>query len=309
MTGRLLDIKRLCVHDGPGIRTTIFLKGCPLRCRWCHNPESISPEPEIGFLKRKCIGCGRCAGVCPTGAHVFLNGEHVLNHDACTACGNCVEACLPGALEYYGREISPAEAAAAVLEDTTFYATSGGGCTISGGEPLWQPQFCAEVFRLLRAEGIHCALDTSGAVRWQSFEAVLPYTDLFLYDVKHTDDRLHREHTGSPAHGILNNLKHLSQHGVPIEVRIPVIPDFNADEPSLSTIGQLLSGLPNIVGVRLLPYHLARSKYEAVGRPDTMPDILPPGADALGGAVGLLQALGLVATTAALGPGPSGPRI
>ena len=293
MKGRLLSIERMCVHDGPGIRTTIYLKGCPLRCRWCHNPESISPEPEIGFSRSKCIGCGKCAEVCPTGAHVFADGAHLFNRELCTACGKCVEACLPGALEYYGREMSAEEAVAAALEDRTFYATSGGGCTISGGEPLVQAPFCAEVFHLLRHEDIHCALDTSGAVPWESFETVLPCTDMFLYDVKHTDDRLHREHTGSSNRELLDNLKRLSECGVPIEIRIPTIPGFNADERSMAAMGEWLSGLPYIVGVRLLPYHLARSKYETVGRPDTMPDVPPPAAAAMADAVAILQGYGL----------------
>jgi len=153
---------------------------------------------------------------------------------------------------------------------------SGGGCTISGGEPLLQAEFCAEVFKRLRNEGIHCAIDTSGAVKWESFKTILPYTDMFLYDVKHTNDKLHREHTGGSNRGILDNLKRLSECGVPIEIRIPTIPGFNADEESLAAIGELLSGLSNIAGVRLLPYHLARSKYETVGHPDTMPHVDPP---------------------------------
>jgi glycyl-radical enzyme activating protein len=293
MKGRVLAIERLCVHDGPGIRTTVFLKGCPLHCRWCHNPESISPEPEIGFSKRKCVACGKCAEVCPTGAHVFRDGTHLLNRELCTACGKCVQACLPGALEYHGKEIAAEEATAAVLEDRTFYTTSEGGCTISGGEPLWQAEYCAEVFERLRDEGVHCAIDTSGAVEWESFEAVLPFTDMFLYDVKHTDDRLHCEHTGSPSRRILDNLRRLSDCGVPIEIRIPTIPGFNADERSMAAIGELLSGLPNIVGVRLLPYHLARSKYEKIGRPDTMPHVPPPDAATMAAAAAILRQCGL----------------
>jgi len=293
MKGRVLEIERMCVHDGPGIRTTIFLKGCPLHCRWCHNPESISPGPEIGFSMGECTACGKCAEVCPTGAHVLRDGAHRLNYELCTACGECVAACLPGALEYHGREMPAEEAAAAVLEDRTFYANSGGGCTISGGEPLRQAEFCAEVFDVLRNEGIHCAVDTSGAVEWESFRAVLPYADMFLYDVKHTDDRLHCEHTGSPSRRILDNLRRLSEIGVPIEIRIPTIPGFNADEQSMAAMGKLLSGLPNIVGVRLLPYHLARSKYEKVGRPDTMPHVAPPDADTMAGAAAILRECGL----------------
>lgn len=293
MDGLILDVKRMAVHDGPGIRTTIFLKGCPLSCRWCHNPESVSSAPEIGLLIRKCVGCRRCTEVCPTGAHTFSDGSHHLDRSRCTACGKCVDACLPGALERYGTQMSPQAAAAAVLEDRTFYATSGGGCTLSGGEPLIQPQFCAEVLQLLRAEGIHCAVDTSGAVAWTDFEAVLPHTDLFLYDLKHADDALHREHTGAPNAAILDNLRRLSRCNVPIEIRIPTVPGFNADEASMQAMGGFLADLPNITGVRLLPYHLARSKYEAVGHPDTMPDVAPPDTAAMQRLAEVLQRFGL----------------
>lgn len=298
MSARLLNIERMAVHDGPGIRTTLFLKGCSLACRWCHNPESVSPEPELGLLKKRCIGCGTCAEVCPTGAHVFDDGTHVLNHELCTACGRCVDACLSNALERYGREVSAEEAARAVLEDRTFYTQSGGGCTISGGEPLLQAPFCAELFALLHAKRVHCAIDTSGAAPWKSFETVLPHTDLFLYDVKHTDDRLHREHTGGPVHGILANLERLAARGVPIEVRIPMIPGFNADEGSMAGIGRLLSTLPNIVCVRLLPYHLARLKYETVGHADTMPHVAPPSAAAVAEAAATLRRSGLATVIA-----------
>lgn len=293
MTGRLLEITRMSVHDGPGIRTTLFLKGCPLSCRWCHNPESISPEPEIGLHANKCLGCRECAEVCPTGAHGFSGGVHRLDHALCTACGACVEACLPGALEVYGRDITAEQAAAAVLEDRDFYMASGGGCTISGGEPLWQADFCAEVFRLLRAEGVHCAIDTSGAVPWECFETLLPHTDLFLYDVKHVDDRLHREHTGCTDRDVLANLRRLSECGIPIEIRIPTIPGFNADAVSMDAMGRLLADLPNIVGVRLLPYHLARSKYETVGHRDTMPQVALPTESAMAGYAGILRRCGV----------------
>lgn len=293
MTGRLLSIERLSVHDGPGLRTTVFLKGCPLRCRWCHNPESVLPEPELGFAKRKCLACGKCVAACPNGVHSLDGGEHKLQRSRCTACGACVQACLPGALQIYGREVSAAEVLAAVLEDRTFYATSGGGCTISGGEPLTQPEFCAELASLLREQGIHCAIDTSGLVPWEAFAAVLPHTDLFLYDLKHTDEAAHREHTGVSNGRILENLQRLAEGEVPIEVRIPLVPGFNADDASLSALGERLGPLPNLVGVRLLAYHLARSKYEAVGRLDTMPDVAPPDDAAVAHAAQVLQRYGL----------------
>ena len=277
MNGRLVETKRFAVHDGPGIRTTLFLKGCSLACRWCHNPETISSHPEIGLVARKCVGCKRCAAACPAEAHVFRDGAHVFDRARCVACGRCVDACLPGALEYYGREFSVEEAVAAVLEDRTFYAQSGGDCTLSGGEPLLQAEFCAAVCKRSREAGIHCAIDTSGAVPWESFETLLPQVALFLYDLKDLNDRRHRECTGFSNRLILENLRRLSSCDVPIEVRIPLIPGINDADTDLQAAGEFVHGLANITAVRLLPYNgLARSKYEAVGRPDTMPDAPTP---------------------------------
>lgn len=293
MNGLVLDLVRLSVHDGPGIRTTVFLKGCPLQCRWCHNPESVVPSSEIGFRAGQCVACGGCAKVCPQGVHRFEKGQHLLERSRCIACGACVEACLPGALRLFGQMLSAEQVAASVLADRTFYAQSGGGCTLSGGEPLWQAAFCAEVLQLLGEAGLHRAVDTSGAAPWEAFGEVLPHTDLFLYDLKHTDDALHREWIGSSNTEILNNLRHLSERGLPIEVRIPLIPGFNADEASLHDIGEFLRELPNLVGVRLLPYHLARSKYEALGRGEPMPDTVPPTAAVVLRAAEVLRGLGL----------------
>ena len=277
MTGIFLDIKRFAVHDGPGIRTTIFLKGCPLRCRWCHNPESISPKPEIGLLQHKCIACGACVESCPVKAHSFSGGKHLFDRSKCNACGKCVEICYPEALEYYGQKISVDEAVAAILEDKIFYDNSGGGATFSGGEPLLQAEFCTGVFKILRNEGVHCAIDTSGAVKWDKFETVLPYTDMFLYDLKHVDEKRHLQHVGSSNQLILENLERLSTYKVPIEIRIPIIPEFNADTESLNAIGKKLSQLSNITTVQLLPYHdFARSKYGAIGKSDTMPEVPVP---------------------------------
>lgn len=290
--GVIFDIKRFAVHDGPGVRTTLFLKGCPLRCRWCHNPEGMDAGPELAYYAQKCRHCGECVAGCPHGAHRLVDGRHVFERAKCRACGHCVAACLGRALRRFGREVSVEEARQIVLEDRDFYR-DGGGVTVSGGEPLLQAEFCAELLAALRRDGVGCAVDTSGAVAWESFETVLPYTDLFLYDVKHVDDALHRHWVGASCARPRDNLLALSRRDVPIEVRVPLVPGFNLDERSLQAIGQFLSGLRNIVGVRLLAYHPAYSKYEAIGRTDLMAAAEPPPAEQVAAATGVMRSCGL----------------
>ncbi len=271
----LFEAKRFAVHDGPGVRTVLFVKGCPLRCRWCHNPEGQQSQPELAYYEHKCRQCGECVAVCPQGAHAMADGRHVFNRAACIGCGACEEVCLGRALKLMGRPVTVEQARQIVLEDCEFYA-DGGGVTLSGGEPLLYPDFCAEQITRLKADGIHCALDTCGAVGWECFERVLPHTDMFLYDVKHADQARHCQYTGLSNRQIVENLKRLAQCGVPVEIRIPVIPGFNDDPVSVRALGLLLHGLPSIVAVRLLPYHQAHSKYEAIGCPDHMPDADTP---------------------------------
>ena len=266
----------MAVHDGPGIRTTIFFKGCPLRCRWCHNPESMTSQPVIGFIPGKCVGCGKCVEACPNNAHIIAEGQHIFKRELCTNCGKCVSACLPGALELYGKEIDVAEAENAVLEDITFYEQSGGGCTLSGGEPLLQDKFCEELLIRLGKAGIHRAVDTSGAVNWSAFESVIPHTDMFLYDLKHMNDSLHREYIGASNRKSIDNLQRLSRCGIPIEIRIPVIPDFNADRESIGAFIDFIGKLDNITGVVLLPFHHSGMKYENTGFNDLMKNTVPP---------------------------------
>lgn len=274
-TARIVDVKHFAVHDGPGIRSTVFLKGCPLRCLWCHNPESVRPEPELGVLSAKCVKCGACASVCP--CHRIENGVHLLDRGACRGCGTCLDACLYDALIFYGRRVTPEEICREVLADRVFYMQSGGGVTVSGGEPLLQAEFCAELFSLLRNEGVHCAVDTCGEVPWSAFETVLSRTDLFLYDLKQTDPEKHRKCTGVSNQRILTNLRRLSETGKPIEIRMPVVPGLNDAEADFAAAGAFLSGLRNIAGVRLLAYHsFARSKYASVGHADTMPEAETP---------------------------------
>lgn len=278
-TGRIFDIKRFAVHDGPGIRTTVFLKGCSLRCAWCHNPEGISSAPQLAYLERKCESCGECVRACPNGVHEIADGEHLLHRERCTLCGRCIEACMPAALVYYGREISVEECTDLILADRDFYGSSGGGATFSGGEPLLQADFVAAVMENCRREGIDTALDTCAAVPWSAFEKVLPFTDRVLFDIKHADPAAHRTWTGMGNEPIWENLSRLGERDVPIEIRIPCVPGVNTDDDVIRTIGSRLSGIPSVTGVRPLAYHdFARSKYRSLGMEDTMPRVELPDA-------------------------------
>ncbi len=266
MKGLVFDIQRFCTHDGPGIRTTVFMKGCTLNCAWCHNPESISPKKELQTYFYKCIGCGACIEACPEGCHSIVDGTRVFNRDCCSACGACVEECYSGALVMAGEEISPQEVFGEILKDETFYKSSGGGVTFSGGEPLMQVDFISETLRLCRDRGIHTAVDTAGNIGFSNFEKVIPYTDLFLFDVKIMDDALHREYTGSGNALILENLINLDKFNVPITVRIPVIGGVNDDNENFHQIAKFISKLKNVNEVDILPYHsLGKGKLESLG--------------------------------------------
>lgn len=287
-----VEIKRFAVHDGPGVRTTLFLKGCSLACRWCHNPETIHPRPELLFHKMKCTSCGRCSAVCPN--HQISGGEHSIDRQKCTSCGKCTAVCPSGALETAGKKISVREAADLLLADSIFYSPSG-GVTLSGGEPLLQSKFCAALFSCLKEkEHIHCAIDTAGNVPWSCFEDVLPVTDLFLYDFKIADSGLHREYTGCGNRLILDNLTRLSQCGKAIEIRIPLIPGINLTEKNLHETGAFLAPLKAANRVRLLAFHsMAHSKFQAAGHEDTLPQTASPTAAEIKFAAEILDSYGL----------------
>ena len=296
-TGLLMDVKRFAVHDGPGVRTTLFLKGCSLRCIWCHNPEGISPCPQTAYYAHKCIGCGECARVCPAGAQRMDAGRHRFERERCVACGACEEACLGEAMKLFGRTVTVDEAEAIALEDRAFYDHSGGGVTVSGGEPLLLADFVRALFERLKEQGVHTAVDTCGSMPWTAFEKVLPVADMFLFDVKHIDSDAHRALTGAGNERILDNLRRLSDANARIEIRMPLVPKANDDADVLKRIVALLGSL-NIETMRVLPYHsLARSKYAALGLPDTMPDVPSPDDEHIARAVSILRAHGVNAVS------------
>ncbi len=278
MRGRIFDIQRFSIHDGPGIRTLVFLKGCPLRCLWCHNPEGINPDPELSFIPEKCIGCGYCFRACPRHAHEMIDGSHVLDRSKCTVCGACTEECYAGALELIGREVSVEEVMREVLSDRPFYETSGGGMTLSGGEPLMQIDFTEALLAAAKDVHVHCCVETCGYADFTCFERIIRYVDLFLYDVKEIDDDRHIEFTGVPTGKIIENLRRLHDAGASIRVRVPVIPGYNDREDTFRGIADLVKGLPNLEGVELMPYHhLGSDKRRRLDIDDEMPsDIQTP---------------------------------
>lgn len=270
----ILEIKHFAIHDGDGIRTTVFFKGCPLKCIWCHNPESIAFAPELAFYKNKCIGCGSCLSACPQTAHSMTENGHMLERTLCVSCGQCEGVCPAGALALQGREMTVAQLLPILLEDRDFYETSGGGVTLSGGECLMQAAFCVELLKQLKQEGIHTAVDTCGFVSRQTLDAVIPYTDIFLYDIKALDADVHVACTGQSNRLILENLLYLDSCGVKTEIRIPFVPEKNGDQ--IEKIARFLKKLRHMTKVRVLPYHnYAGSKYNALNMPNTLPDRLP----------------------------------
>lgn len=290
IAGLVFDIKRFSIHDGPGIRTTVFLKGCPLNCWWCHNPESQVPTPERIFHQNRCVRCGACLAACEHGA-ISQNGDSILTDDGkCTLCGACVETCYAEARQIVGQEMTVAQVMAEVERDLAFYDESGGGVTFSGGEPLTQPQFLAALLRACKQAEIHTTLDTCGFAAWQTLDEIREKVDLFLYDLKLMDDVQHRRFTGVSNRTILYNLQRLSQQGHPIILRVPIIPGINDGDDNLRSIAQFAASLPHLAGLDLLPYHAtAAAKYERLHRGYELAAIPPPAETTLTRAAQLFQ--------------------
>jgi pyruvate formate lyase activating enzyme len=264
--GIITDIQRFSIHDGPGIRTTVFLKGCNQRCFWCHNPETLSPKPELQLYLERCIACGACFERCPEGAHTLVDGEHHFDRDVCTGCGACAETCYARALVLIGETKSADEVVETVLRDRAFYETSGGGVTLSGGDPLLQPAFTEAVLSRCHEAGLHTAVETAANVPWERIEKILPVTDLVMMDIKLMDSERHREAVGVPNERILANARRLGETGKPLIVRTPVVPGINDDADTIRAIAAFAARLPNLVSYELLRFHaMATNKYDSLG--------------------------------------------
>jgi pyruvate formate lyase activating enzyme len=265
--GLISNIERFAIHDGPGIRTLVFMKGCPLRCRWCSSPQTWNRRPEILHDAEKCLGCGTCIDSCP--ASVFsLSGEGslLIDRERCDGCGECSQVCPNGALEYIGRYVTPEELLQEVIKDSAFYRRSGGGVTVGGGEPTLQMEFLSEFYKICWQRGIHTSIETCGYFRWEKFEQVLPYLNLIHMDLKHMDDVRHRELTGVSNRTILENAIRIAERK-PLIFRVPVVPGCNDDEDNIRATARFAADLgPNLLRIDLLPYHkLGSQTYSRLG--------------------------------------------
>ncbi|KPJ87606.1 MAG: hypothetical protein AMS18_14395 [Gemmatimonas sp. SG8_17] len=297
ISGTIFDIKRFAIHDGPGVRTTVFFKGCPLSCWACHNPEGQRPGTDLFIRDERCNACGECLEVCPEVA-ISTDGDAVhIDRYRCNLCGACADACLRGALELAGRSVSVDEVIAEVERDVVYYDESGGGVTFSGGEPLFQPEFLAALLHESRKREISTTVDTSGYAPHAVIHDIADMVDYFLYDLKLVDEDRHRDFTGVANRPVLENLNWLSEHGATVTIRFPLLPQINDDESNLRDLGRFLSSLAQLHPIDILPYHrIGAEKYARLGRSYRLSQQPVPAAESIAVAVRLLEESGLTVT-------------
>lgn len=293
MTGIIFNIQRYSVQDGPGVRTTVFMKGCPLRCLWCSNPESQRPHPEVSHRNTLCTKCGRCLEACPRDAISLCQTGIRINRSKCDNCGLCVPVCYPGAIEVLGREATVDEVLVEAKKDALFYRNSGGGVTVSGGEPLGQPDFVAELLCRCQDAGLHTTIDSCGYAPPEALKAVLPYADLVLFDVKHMQEEPHRKATAVSNRRILSNALAIASAGVSMTMRLPLIPGINDSEENVRCTARFAQEL----GVRrldLLPYHrFGTSKYTNLDRRYRLDGLTSPADELVEHLKAMLEDMGL----------------
>lgn len=280
LTGLVFDIQKFATHDGGGIRTNVFLKGCPLQCLWCSNPESLASQLQTTFVANNCIGCGKCMEICPVDA-IGRGGATdqglVLDRDRCTLCGQCAKHCYAGAINIIGRKVTIAELMQMVERDRQFYEESNGGITFSGGEPLAQPLFLKAALKEAQARNIHTAIETSSFAAWDVYESVLKHVDLVMTDIKHMDDEEHKRITGVSNRLILDNIGKISNLGIPLRIRLPLVPGINDSDQNLQAVAEFVEQLNNVVSLDILPYHrLGELKWAQLDCSYPMAGVKPP---------------------------------
>ena len=290
----VLNISRMTIHNGPGIRTLILFKGCPLHCCWCSTPESQKSEPEIAVYPAKCIQCGECVPVCPLNAVHLVDGKLSLDRSVCNACGKCAEVCNAKAIEVLGHRMTVAQLITEVKKDEIIFKHSRGGVTISGGEPLFDADFALNLLRAFKKEGISTGVDTCGQIPWSALEPMLPYVDFFLWDIKHMDPEKHKTLTGVSNKLILSNAVAVSEKKVPIYIRIPIIPSCNDSEENIRATCEFAKKLSSVVEVDIMPlHHLGKARYESLNLPYPIGNLALIPDDVMQGIKRLIESYGL----------------